>query len=168
MPSDQRDRAVREPHHRGQAEYMCHGDPDEVLQKDEDRDHDAHFEDEIAAPQDQPQARHVADAREEEHHAPVLHDGVLAVVPYPLCVEDAVHDGEDRPADDWRGDAVLAKEGDFPLQKSAKKKDCHSGSQRLIHIECDSHSLLPFIETLMKSDPAIASAFPYILLENYN
>ncbi len=39
------------------------------------------------------------------------------------------------------------KEGDLPLQKSAKK-DCHSGSQRLIHIECDSHSLLPFINNI--------------------
>ena len=46
------------------------------------------------------------------------------------------------------GMQYLRKRGDLPLQKSAKKKDCHSGSQRLIHIECDSHSLLPFINNI--------------------
>ena len=139
MTADHRDGACREAHERAQVKNVCQGDADGVLAQDQEGGEHGHLGDEGAALADQADAGRVADAREEEHHEDVLHDGILAVRPDAVDVEDVVEDGEEDAADDRGRDAVAAQEWDLEAQEHADVVDRRGGSECLVDVEIDVH-----------------------------
>ena len=139
VTADHRDGACREAHERVQVKDVCQGDADGVLAQDQEGGEHGHLGDEGAALADQADAGRVADAREEEHHEDVLHDGILAVRPDAVDVEDVVEDGEEDAADDRGRDAVAAQEGNLEAQEHADVVDCRGGSECLVDVEIDVH-----------------------------
>ena len=106
-------------HQRIEPEEMRKEDADEILAEDEDGGKQGHFRDEGAAFPDQADACRVPDAREKEHHADILHDGILFIRPDAIGIEDVIADSEEDAADYGSGDAVLAQERDLEAQENA-------------------------------------------------
>lgn len=139
VSADHRDGACREAHERAQVKDVCQGDANGVLAQDQEGGEHGHLGDERAALAYQADAGRVADAREEEHHEDVLHDGILAIRPDAVDVEDVVEDGEEDAADDRGRDAVAAQEGNLEAQEYADVVDRRGGSECLVDVEIDVH-----------------------------
>lgn len=148
MTTDKRDRTVCKTHERIQRERIGKSDTDKVLDNDQKEDKNGHLDDKESAFLDETDACHIADTGEEEHHAPVLHDGILRIVPDALRVKDAVHDRENRPADDRRRNAVFPENADPVLQEASQEEDGDSRCQRLVQIKFYGHSIPSFYNDL--------------------
>lgn len=148
VTADKRYRTICKTHERIQREGIGKSDTDQILNDNQEEDKKGHLDDKESALLDETDACHVADTGEEEHHAPVLHDGILRIVPDALRVKDAVHDRENRPADDRRRNAVFPENADPVLQEASQEEDGDSGCQRLVQIKFYCHSIPSFYDKL--------------------
>ena len=134
----------REPHERAQVKHMGKRDADDILADDEDGREHGHLGDERTAFLDEADAGRIADTREKQHHADVLHDGILFVRPDAIDIEDVVDDCEQDTSDHWSWNTVFAQEWNLDAQQDTDIIYSNGCSQCLVDVKIYIHSETSF------------------------